>query len=201
MHMLQSDHMSFFQQLLHLDYQLMLLLNREMIHPVLDELSLFMRESIFHVPVYMFIILYSFQVFGKKAIWWILGAVSLVAICDLLSSHVIKAYFDRPRPCRDPFMSGQIRFLARYCGANGSFTSSHAVNHFAFATYVASTLRGMSKWFNLLFVWAIAIAYSQVYVGVHYPSDIIAGAFLGIVFGLAGAQISRQALSLQQYSI
>jgi membrane-associated phospholipid phosphatase len=201
MMMLQSDQMSFFQQLLHLDYQLTFLVNREMVHPVLDDLFLFLRESIFHVPLYFFIIIYSFQVFGKKAIWWVLGAISLIALCDLLSSHVIKAYFNRPRPCRDPFMAGQIRFLARYCGANGSFTSSHAVNHFAFATYVASTMRGISKWFNLLFVWALAIAYAQVYVGVHYPSDVLAGAFLGIVFGLMGAQISRQALSLQQYSI
>lgn len=199
--MLQSDQMSFFQQMLHLDYQLTFLMNRKMVHPVLDDLFLLMRESIFHVPLYVFIIIYSFQVFGKKAIWWVLVAISLIALCDLLSSHVIKAYFNRPRPCRDPFMAGQIRFLARYCGANGSFTSSHAVNHFAFATYVASTMRGISKWFNLLFVWAFAIAYAQVYVGVHYPSDVLAGAFLGIVFGLMGAQISRQALSLQQYSI
>ena len=199
--MLQSDQMTFFQQLLHLDYQLTFLLNRKMVHPFLDDLFLFLRESIFHVPLYVFIIIYSFRVFGKKAIWWVLGAISLIALCDLLSSHVIKAYFNRPRPCRDPFMAGQIRFLARYCGANGSFTSSHAVNHFAFATYVASTMRGISKWFNLLFVWAFAIAYAQVYVGVHYPSDVLAGAFLGIVFGLMGAQISRQALSLQQYSI
>lgn len=199
--MLQSDQMSFFQQLLHLDYQLTFLVNREMVHPVLDDLFLLLRESIFHVPLYLFIIICSFQVFGKKAIWWVIGAISLIALCDLLSSHVIKAYFNRPRPCRDPFLAGQIRFLARYCGANGSFTSSHAVNHFAFATYVASTMRGISKWFNCLFVWALAIAYAQVYVGVHYPSDVLAGAFLGIVFGLMGAQISRQALSLQQYSI
>ena len=198
---LQSDQMSFFQQVLHLDYQLMQLMNRKMIHPVLDEMSLFLRESIFHVPLYLFIILYSFQVLGKKAIWWVLGAISLVAFCDLVSSHFIKTYFDRPRPCRDPFMAGQIRFLARYCGANGSFTSSHAVNHFAFATYVASTMRRISKWFNLLFVWAFTIAYAQVYVGVHYPSDVLVGAFLGIVFGLVGAQISRQALSLPQYSV
>jgi membrane-associated phospholipid phosphatase len=197
MMMLQSDQMSFFQQLLHLDYALMLQLNRKMTHPVLDDLFLFLRESIFHVPLYVFIILYSFQIFGKKAIWWVLGAISLVAFCDLLSSQIIKSYFDRPRPCRDPFMAGQIRFIAQYCGANGSFTSSHAVNHFAFATYVVSTMKGISKWFNCLFVWAFAIAYAQVYVGVHYPSDVMAGAVLGIVFGLVGAQITRQALSLQ----
>ena len=199
--MLYSDHMSFIQQVLHHDYQLMLLLNRELVHPVLDDFFLFLRESIFHIPLYVFIVFYSFQVFGKKAIWWVLGAIALVACCDLISSQVIKPYFDRPRPCRDPFMADQIRFLARYCGANGSFTSSHAVNHFAFATYVAFTMRGISKWFNLLFIWAFAIAYAQVYVGVHYPSDVLVGAFLGIVFGLTGAQISRQTLSLQQYSI
>lgn len=201
MYILQSNQMSFFQEVLHLDYQLMLLINHKFVHPFLDDLFLLLRESIFHVPLYIFIILCSFQVFGKKAIWWLLGAISLVAFCDLVSSQFIKAYFARPRPCRDPFMAGQIRFLARYCGANGSFTSSHAVNHFAFATYVASSMRGISKWFNLLYVWAALIAYAQVYVGVHYPSDIIAGAFLGIVFGWAGAQISRQTLSLQQYSI
>lgn len=193
--------MSFFQKALHLDYQLMLMVNREMIHPLLDIMALFLRESIFHIPIYIFIILFAFQVFGKKAIWWVVGAIALVAFCDLVSSHLIKPYFARPRPCRDPFMAGQIRFLARYCGANGSFTSSHAVNHFAFATFVVSTLRGVSRWFNLLFLWAFAIAYAQVYVGVHYPSDVVVGAFLGIVFGLAGAQITRQALSLHQYTI
>jgi membrane-associated phospholipid phosphatase len=201
MDILQAAPMSFFQKTLHLDYQMMLLVNREMNHPVLDNIALFMRESIFHIPVYAFILLFAFQVFGKKSIGWILGAIALIAFCDLLSSHLIKPFFDRPRPCRDPFMAGQIRFLAKYCGANGSFTSSHAVNHFAFATYVAVTMRGVSKWFNLLFVWAFAIAYAQVYVGVHYPSDVVVGAFLGIVFGMAGAQISKQTLSLHQYTI
>ena len=88
--MLYSDHMSFIQQVLHLDYQLMLLLNRELVHPVLDDFFLFLRESIFHIPLYVFIVFYSFQVFGKKAIWWVLGAIALVACCDLISSHVIK---------------------------------------------------------------------------------------------------------------
>lgn len=193
--------MSFFQKALHLDYQIMLLVNREMHHPMMDNIALLMRESIFHIPLYFFIVIISFQFLGKKAIGWVLGGVALIACCDLLSSHLIKPFFDRPRPCRDPFMAGQIRFLARYCGANGSFTSSHAVNHFAFATYAAVTMRGLSRWFNLLFIWAFVIAYAQVYVGVHYPSDIIVGAFLGIVFGMAGAQISKQALSLQQYTI
>lgn len=193
--------MSIFQKALHLDYQLMLLVNREMVHPLLDILALFLRESIFHLPLYAFIILVAFQVFEKKVLWWTIGAIALIAFSDIVSSQFIKTYFARPRPCRDPFMAGQIRFLARYCGANGSFTSSHAVNHFAFASFVVSTMKDASRWFNLLFLWAFSIAYAQVYVGVHYPSDVVVGAFLGIVFGRVGAQITRQALSLQQHTI
>lgn len=172
-----------------------------MVHPLLDILALFLRESIFHLPLYAFIILVAFQVFEKKVLWWTIGAIALIAFSDIVSSQFIKTYFARPRPCRDPFMAGQIRFLARYCGANGSFTSSHAVNHFAFASFVVSTMKDASRWFNLLFLWAFSIAYAQVYVGVHYPSDVVVGAFLGIVFGRVGAQITRQALSLQQHTI
>ena len=201
MFMLQAMEYSFFQQALHLDYQLMLFINRVFIHPYMDNISLFMRESVFHIPIYVFVILYAFEVYGKKAIWWLIAGVALIGFCDFVSSHFIKEFFNRPRPCRDPFMAGNIRLLAKYCGGNGSFTSSHAVNHFAFATYVFLTLRSFSPWFKLLFLWAGLIAYSQVYVGVHYPSDVIAGALLGSLFGWLYARIVRQSLSLHQYRL
>jgi undecaprenyl-diphosphatase len=76
-----------------------------------------------------------------------------------------------------------INFLAKYCGANGSFPSSHAVNHFAFATYAFVSLRKISSYFWILFIWAAIISISQVYVGVHYPLDIICGAILGFSIG------------------
>ncbi|MEY2596088.1 MAG: hypothetical protein RI965_1360 [Bacteroidota bacterium] len=181
-----------------LDNTLMLLVNRAWTHPVLDHVALFMRESIFHIPLYVFLFFISYQVFGKKAFWWILGAFALIAFTDLLSSQVIKYTFNRLRPCRDPFMSVHIRFLAKYCGTNPSFTSSHALNHFAFAAYVVQTFKQISKWFNLLYLWAAIIAYSQIYVGVHYPSDVIVGAFLGILLGWIGFRVTNQALSLHE---
>jgi undecaprenyl-diphosphatase len=198
---IQAEGMSLLQQLLHIDYQVMLLINRILVHPILDQVTIFMRESIFHVPLYIFILIYVIQQFGKKGIWWFLGAISLVAFADIISSHFIKDYFDRPRPCRDPFMVHQIRFLAKYCGANGSFTSSHAVNHFAFATYAYFTLGKITPWVKYLFIWASVIAYSQVYVGVHFPSDVLVGGFLGMLFGWIAARIANQALSLHQSSI
>ena len=180
------------------DHTLLLIINRELTHPVMDQVALFMRESIFHIPLYLFLFFIAFQLYGKKAFWWIIAAFALIACTDLLSSQVIKYAFNRLRPCRDPNMAFQIRFLAKYCGSTPSFTSSHALNHFAFAAFVVSSFKGVSKWIYLLFVWAAIISYSQVYVGVHYPSDVIAGGLLGTLLGGIGYSITKQALSLHQ---
>ena len=189
---------SFISYSQHVDNTLMLLVNQVWTHPILDHVTLFMRESIFHIPLYVFLFFVSYQAFNKKAFWWILGAFALIAFTDLLSSQVIKYTFNRLRPCRDPFMSVHIRFLAKYCGTNPSFTSSHALNHFAFAAYTVQSFKQISKWFNLLYLWAAIIAYSQIYVGVHYPSDVIVGAFLGILLGWIGFRVTNQALSLHE---
>lgn len=189
---------SAFSLIKQLDNTLMLLMNRVWIHPFFDQLALWMRESVFHIPLYVFLIIIAFQFFEKKALWWLLGAIALIAFTDLLSSQVIKHIFNRVRPCRDPFLAGHIRFLAKYCGSNPSFTSSHAFNHFALAAYTIHSFKNVSKWFILLYVWAAVIAYSQVYVGVHYPSDVGAGALLGMFFGWIGFKITNQAVSLHE---
>ena len=197
-----SSIVEFIQTFLHrsqqVDNAMMLVVNRELTHPLMDNLALFMRESIFHIPLYLFLFFIAYQLLGKKAFWWIIAACTLIAITDLLSSQLIKYTFNRIRPCRDPFMATQVRFLAKYCGSNPSFTSSHAMNHFAFAAFAASSFKGISKWVNLLFVWAAIISYSQVYVGVHYPSDVIVGGFMGILLGWMGYGITKQALSLHE---
>ncbi len=195
--MLQSTPASILQQMLQADQDVMLFFNVYLAHPLLDDVALFIREPLFHLPLYLFVILLTFQRLGKRTWWWLLIGIGLIALSDILSSHFIKDYVGRPRPCRDPFMAHHIRFIAKYCGANGSFTSSHAVNHFAFATYVVLTLGSTSSLYKLFFLWAGMICYAQVYVGVHYPSDVVAGALLGILFGWSGARFAAQALSLQ----
>jgi membrane-associated phospholipid phosphatase len=77
-----------------------------------------------------------------------------------------------------------VRLLANYCGSNGSFTSSHAANHFGLAMFFYITAKHISpKYCFLFFIWAAIISMSQVYAGVHYPTDIIGGAMLGMVVG------------------
>jgi undecaprenyl-diphosphatase len=76
-----------------------------------------------------------------------------------------------------------IRFIINYCPKSSSFTSSHATTHFGQAMFYFITLRHIGKWWMLAFGWAFAIVYTQVYVGVHYPSDVTCGALLGCIIG------------------
>lgn len=193
------DGTTFIHNLIEYDQQLMLWVNRDLANPLADNIAPFIRESIFHVPLYVFMILYVLINFGKQGLLWVMTGILLIAFSDGISSHLIKPLFGRLRPCRDPEMMYNIRFLAKYCGANASFTSSHATNHFAFAAYTYYTLKHFSKSFSLLFVWAGLISISQVYVGVHYPLDVVCGAILGFILGWLMARISRQTLSLHHY--
>jgi undecaprenyl-diphosphatase len=148
------------------------------------------------MPLYLFLVLLIAINFKKQAFWIIAFAVITVTLTDVISSRIVKPYFNRLRPCNDPDMATMIRFLLSYRPGNGSFTSSHATNHFGIAMFLYMALK---KYFGkclpvkagmlLLFVWAFFICYAQVYVGVHYPGDVIGGGILGCLIGYGTAFI------------
>ncbi len=195
--LLQSqDELTVAEKFLHADYWLMVKINRDWQVSFFDNIALFIRESVTWLPLYVFLLLFVTINFGKKGLWWAITILAMAGISDIISSHIIKEIFDRPRPCRDEIMASQIRFLARTCGLNGSFTSSHAANHFAVATFLYFTLRFLSPWWAIFFLWAAAISYAQVYVGVHYPSDIFGGAVLGSLIGFGAAKFFNHKIGL-----
>jgi len=109
--------------------------------------------------------------------------IPLVVLSDQLSSSVLKQLFDRARPCHTvngiPIVP-EVRLLVG-CGSGRSFPSSHAVNNFAVATLFVMYYR---RWGWAFFTWASLVALSRVAIGVHYPSDILGGALIGVILAL-----------------
>jgi membrane-associated phospholipid phosphatase len=173
----------FWTQLLQWDRELLSLINQDGSSAFLDAVLPFLRESQLWVPFYLFMILFMTMNFGRQGWWWVLGFVLTAALADIISSQVIKENIMRLRPCRDPLLIGEVISRANYCPKSSSFTSSHATTHFAISMFIWKTLKPLSKWWGMIFLWAFAIIYTQVYVGVHYPLDVICGTLLGCGIG------------------
>lgn len=108
----------------------------------------------------------------------------LITISDQVSVHLFKNVFQRLRPCHEPALEGMVYTLGR-CGGKFGFISSHASNSFAIAVFMAlllwKTLRVMAI---IMLVWAAMVSYSRVYLGVHYPGDILVGGMVGALEAL-----------------
>ena len=163
-----------------------------------DWLMPFLRNADMWVPFYLFFVLLVLTNYKKTGWWWLLAAACTPAITDLISSHLIKEHIFRLRPCNDPALASWLRFPAGlYRPESSSFTSSHAANHFGVAMFLFLTLKDIiGKWAGLFFVWAAAICYAQMYVGVHYPFDIICGAAIGCMSGYTTATLFNKGKGL-----
>lgn len=171
------------------DTFLFLQINTVYTNSFLDSVYPWYREGNAWMPLYLFMIIFAIQNFPKKAFTWILFVVITLVFTDQISSSWVKPFFQRPRPCNDPLIMSQVRLLLDHCSGGFSFTSSHATNHFGFAVFLYLTMGPIiGKWKYALLVWAASISYGQVYVGVHYPLDILFGAILGTCIGLITAR-------------
>lgn len=161
----------------------------------LDTVMVAVTEMWPWIPLYLLLLYMVFRQYGKRG-WWILLAVALVILCsDQLSAHVCKPLFHRLRPCFNPDLEGLVHMPKGLPGGRFGFVSSHAANTFAVATFLTAVLRKRWRWIGwLLFGWALIASYSRIYVGVHYPGDILGGAVLGILIGVIAAIIIRKTL-------
>ena len=174
------------------DYWLFSHINQKWTAPFLDTVFLFVREAEIWAPFYLFLLVFMTLNFRRKGWIWSLYFGMTVIISDLISSHLIKDYLVyRLRPCGNPLWADSIHFLANYCPVSSSFTSSHACNHFAMAVFMYRTLRHISPWWALVLVWAFLISYAHVYVGVHYPLDVVCGGILGALIGWLTSKVFR----------
>lgn len=176
------------EALRHIDKLLFHFINSDIANPVLDFLCPWLREKLVWIPLYLLIALLLYKKHGNKILW--LGALAVVTI--ILSdqtSGLFKHFVHRLRPCNNPELADTIHRVVE-CGVGFSFVSAHAANHFALATFFSFLFGWKRNWVVFLYIWASVIALSQVYVGVHYPVDVLAGALVGIIAGLITGYIA-----------
>jgi len=177
------------------DNALLYLINKKLSSPSLDDVMLLLRNQYTWVPVYLFFLLFFY--FNCRKYFLPIVALSLVtfALTDFTSASLIKPFIGRLRPCQDPTLRFSINNIAG-CGGIFGMPSSHATNHFGLATFwfivIKNTLNQKWLW---LFAWAFVICYAQVYVGVHFPGDVIIGGLLGTAIGFVTSMLYRKRMA------
>lgn len=161
------------------DQQLFLFLNGLHVS-FLDQAMYWISEKYTWIPFYALILVFLFWHFKYRAFYLLLGIGLVILFADQLTSGFMKPFFERPRPCHEPDLAGLV-FQVAGCGGKFGFASSHAANTFGLAMFLWLTFKKNYVWVSLIFLWATVVSFSRIYLGVHYPLDIVVGGLLGVL--------------------
>lgn len=169
--------------LLHIDQRVFRFINSGLSNSFFDWIMPYMRLPQFWIPVYVFIFVFCLWRYKKQGIIIILLLLATFAVADFGSASLIKPLMHRVRPCNDPAMEPYL--ISRVpCGTGYSFPSSHASNHFAISVFLIMIFQRRWRWIWFwALLWAATVCFAQMYVGVHYPIDILTGALYGTMVG------------------
>ncbi len=148
------------------------------------------------IPLYLVLLYFTYKQYGlKKTFIAILFIVFLITISDQ-TSNLFKFGLKRLRPCHDESLSQLIRLVKDYCGGMYSFFSAHASNAMAIAIFFSLTLiKKLKIIVPILLIWAFLVAYSRIYIGVHFPLDVVAGMLLGSLYGFMVYKLFKLSLN------
>ena len=158
----------------------------------LDKVMVSLTEMWPWIPIYILLLYMVIKQYRKQSLWVILALALMILCSDQLSAHVCKPLFQRLRPCYNPEFEGLLHLPKGMAGGRYGFVSSHAANTIAVAAFLTCVLRKDVPWIGwVLYAWAFISSYSRIYIGYHYPGDIIAGALLGVLIGLIFWQLLK----------
>jgi undecaprenyl-diphosphatase len=169
-------------ELLKLDEQLFLFLNG--FHtPWLDPIMALLTKTLSWIPLYMILLQLVIKNFKKNSWIILIGLTITLVLTDQVTSGLMKPFFERLRPSHEPAFENIVHLVNDNRGGLYGFASSHAANTFGVAIFIWLAIRKSYLWSWLLFLWASLMSYSRVYLGLHYPGDIIVGCLIGILIG------------------
>ncbi len=177
------------------DYQLFNYINHSFSNRFFDILMPVSRNASTWIPLYVLLGIFIIQTFKRNAWIYIAYIIIVFALTDALSYQVLKPFFGRLRPCHDPFF--HARLLLNHCGSNFGFPSNHAANHMGLTISIILLRIFKSNLSTALLVaWPLLIGFAQIYVGVHYPADIIAGYLTGALISVSIYFIGKATLTI-----
>ena len=176
--------------LLNLDRELLLLFNGWH-NAWLDLIMVTLTNGLNWSPFFLLIIGMMSYKFRWQTIIILVFIGIVILLTDRISAGLIKPWVGRLRPSHEPDLEGLLHLVNGYRGGKFSFVSSHAANAFGVATFLWLILRKQVKWIWIMFVWAVIFSYTRIYLGVHYPFDILGGGVLGAIIGLLVYKLGR----------
>lgn len=170
-------------QLINTDQQLFYAINNGLSNPFFDWLMPLLRNRFFWAPLYLFLALFLVLNYKRTGLIILIFFGLTFGLTDYFASSLVKPAVQRLRPCNDTEVKSTAKMLIA-CGTGYSFPSTHAANHFALAIFLIAVFYKRWKPIMILaLLWAFAVSFAQIYVGVHYPLDILGGAVLGSMIG------------------
>lgn len=175
------------------------IINQKLIHPFLDTLAPILRNKKTWYPLYLILAVFLIYKYKIKGFYLIVLTIIAVGLSDIISSHFLKNLFARTRPCNLPELADSTRLLISKCSQAYSLPSSHAANHFAIASFLGINFLQKSKWFFIVgIIWATSICWTQIYVGVHFPFDILMGCIVGILIGTVVFKLFKNSYKINE---
>jgi undecaprenyl-diphosphatase len=180
------------ERLLELDTRLFLAINS--LHgETLDAIMWWISGRFTWWPFYLVVLGFLGWKKGWQLVPMILCIVLVVAFTDQTSVHLFKELVHRPRPCHEPSLQGMVHLVHHRCGGQYGFISSHAANASGVVMLVCMWYR--KGWFaGIMVSWAFLVGYSRIYLGVHYPGDVLAGWLWGLLCGWLVYRLFRMGL-------